>query len=186
MAKKIKVDILSPSSLQKCIDELKAYRNSLDNKCQRVVKRLTEEALRIISMKIAEAAITVETTSSGAEIESGQNFAGKPTVAYENTSKSSKAVISVAGEDIIFIEFGAGVYYNGTAGISPHPKGEVFNFVIGGYGKGKGVNKVWGYYGEDGELHLTHGVKATMPMYSTIMEITRLAPIICKEVFGGK
>ena len=185
MAKKIKVDVLSPSSLQKCIDEIKGYKGSVNTKCQRVVKRLTEEAIRIISMKIAEAAITVETTSSGTEIESGQNFAKTPTKEYYNTAQSSMSVISVDGEDILFIEFGAGVYYNGAAGTSPHPKGEMFGFVIGGYGQGKGANKVWGYIGEDGELHLTHGVKATMPMYSAIMEITRLAPIICKEVFGG-
>lgn len=186
MAKRIKVNVLSLSSIEKSIKELKEYKESLNDKCQKVVERLTEEALRIISMKIAEAAITVETTSTGAEVESGQNFVGNPSVAYENTPKGSKATISVAGEDIVFIEFGAGVYYNGTAGISPHPKGETFGFVIGGYGKGKGVNKVWGYYGDDGELHLTHGVKATMPMYSAIIEITQLAPSICKEVFGGK
>lgn len=186
MAKKIKVNVLSPSSVQKCIDEIKEYNGNLTIKCQRVVQRLTEEALRIISMKIAEAAITVKTTEDGKQIESGQNFAGEPSVTYESTSESSKAVISVEGEDIIFIEFGAGTYYNGAVGTSPHPKGEAFNFVIGRYGEGRGVNKVWGYTGEDGELHLTHGVEATMPMYSAIMEITRLAPIICKEVFGGK
>lgn len=182
MSKKIKVNILSLTSVKKCIDELQEYRNSLNNKCQEVVGRLAEIALHIISAKIAEAAITVDS----ANIESGQNFAGTPIVTYDNTPKGSKAVISVAGEDIIFIEFGAGVYHNGTAGISPHPKGEEFGFVIGGYGKGKGVNKVWGYYGDDGELHLTHGVKATMPMYSAIMEVVQLVPDVCKEVFGGK
>lgn len=186
MAKKIKVNVLSLSSIEKSIKELKEYKDSLNDKCREVVKRLTEEALKIISLKIAEAAITVETTSSGTQIETGQDFAGDPSVIYEDTPKGNKATISVKGEDIIFIEFGAGVYYNGPAGTSPHPKGETFGFVIGGYGKGMGVNKVWGYYGDDGELHLTHGVKATMPMYSAIMEVAQLAPAICKEVFGGK
>lgn len=39
---------------------------------------------------------------------------------------------------MLFIEFGAGIHYNGSAGSSPHPKGNEFGYTIGSYGKGLG------------------------------------------------
>ena len=86
------------------------------------------------------------------------------------------------GEDAVWVEFGAGVHYNGSAGTSPHPKGSELGFTIGGYGKGMGKKDVWGFY-EDGKLRLTHGAPATMPMYNAVKTVCDEIAEIAREVF---
>ena len=87
-----------------------------------------------------------------------------------------------SGEDAIWAEFGAGVYHNGSAGASPHPKGSEFGFTIGGYGYGQGKKAVWGFY-EGDELMLTHGAPASMPMYRSVQWVCDEIYKIAKEVF---
>ena len=48
---------------------------------------------------------------------------------------------------------------------------EELGFVIGGYGKGQGNQKAWGYYAEDGNLVITHGTAAQMPLYRAFEEV---------------
>lgn len=81
------------------------------------------------------------------------------------------------------MEFGAGVYHNGSAGSSPHPKGSELGFTIGGYGEGMGKRQTWGFY-EDSELRLTHGTPAIMPMYNALKTVCDEIAGIAKEVFG--
>ena len=84
----------------------------------------------------------------------------------------------------MFIEFGAGVFYNGAAGSSPHDKGVVNGMVIGSYGEHHGIQKVWGYYDDDGTLVLTHGVEAQMPVYKADMEIIQKYVEVARRVFS--
>ena len=56
-------------------------------------------------------------------------------------------------------------------------------YTIGSYGKGLGKRKVWGYY-RDGELILTHGTPATMPMYNALKQACDNIWSIAREVFG--
>lgn len=99
------------------------------------------------------------------------------------TDKDNVSIIIANGEDAIWVEFGAGVYHNGSAGGSPHPKGSSLGFTIGGYGKGMGKKSVWGYY-EDGDLRLTHGTPAVMPMYNAVKTVCDNISAIAREVFG--
>lgn len=94
------------------------------------------------------------------------------------------SVVVASGEDAVWVEFGAGVYHNGAAGSSPHPKGNELGFTIGSYGKGNGRKTTWGYLDDDGELHLTHGTPATMPMYRAMETVSEEVYLIAKEVFG--
>lgn len=89
--------------------------------------------------------------------------------------------VLATGKDVIFIEFGAGVYFNGSVGSSPHPKGHEFGFTIGSYGKGKGSRETWAYY-TDGKVQWTHGTKATMPVFKACEIIKLELPKIIKEV----
>lgn len=85
----------------------------------------------------------------------------------------------------MFIEFGAGIHYNGAAGSSPHPKGEEFGYTIGSYGQGKGKNESWVYYADSGEWVRSYGTEATMPMYKASVEIIQNIRKIAKEVFSS-
>jgi hypothetical protein len=82
------------------------------------------------------------------------------------------------------MEFGAGVYYNGAVGSSPNPLGTDLGFTIGSYGKGNGRKEVWGYCGEDGEIHLTHGAPSSMPLYKAVQSVLRDIARIAREVFS--
>lgn len=77
------------------------------------------------------------------------------------------------GDEVTFIEFGAGVYFNPPAGASTHPKGAEFGFLIGGFGKGYGKQKSWGYYADESkqELIITHGTAMQQPLYRAFCEV---------------
>lgn len=97
---------------------------------------------------------------------------------------SGVCVVVASGKDAVFVEFGAGVYHNGAAGSSPHPDGKRLGMLIGSYGEGRGKRNVWGYY-DGGELILTHGTPARMPMYSAMERVCRDVESIAKEVFAS-
>ena len=59
---------------------------------------------------------------------------------------------------------------------------EIVSFKVG-YGKGMGKRQTWGFY-EDGELRLTHGTPAIMPMYNALKTVCDEIAGIAKEVFG--
>lgn len=179
MARTFTVDIMSKSSIENLIKDLTQYRDDFNARIKVFVRRLTRIAVEEIEKDINRAGITVDANG----IESGSQTEHKVVERYTDGVTYSKSKIIVSGKEIMFIEFGAGVYYNASP--SPHPKGEEFGFVIGSYGKGYGLRQVWGYYGDDGELHLTHGVKATMPLYNAVQRLYCEAPAIAKEVFGG-
>lgn len=86
------------------------------------------------------------------------------------------------GEQVAFIEFGAGVYYNGAESyLLPRPS-EVAG--IGEFGQGKGKQNTWGYYSENGNLQLTHGNPPANAMYYAAEDVRRQLEAIAKEVFS--
>jgi hypothetical protein len=181
MAKKtLKCDVLSLSSIKKLQDSLKAYSDSLTDKCERVVRELANIGLQEAERQIAKAGYKYD--SKG--IESGSNTDHYSEVKVTTLNGYSRADLIVNGKDIAFIEFGSGVHYNGAVGQSPNPDGQKLGMVIGSYGKGKGKQDVWGYYSESGELIISHGTKATMPMYNATMKMYKAAPKVVKQVFG--
>jgi len=163
---------LNGKSIDEAIKQLTEYKDSIPIKLQQLRQRVAEE--------LAEAC------------RSGFNGANGEFILYEGfkvpsvevyTEDDENVTLVVAnGEEAVFIEFGAGVYYN--AGGTPHsrPPGIV---NIGEYGKGYGKRSVWGFYDENGTLKLTHGTPASMPMYYAVKNIVPKIPRIAKEVFGG-
>lgn len=179
MAKKSLTATLSASSIKQLQKELEKYKDSLNNKLSIFVRKLAESGISVIDQNMAKANFTVD--SNG--IQSGADPQHYTQVKVNSFGDYARADLIVEGKELLFIEFGAGVYYNGMAGSSPHPKGGEFGYVIGSYGKGHGKQKVWGYYADTGELILTHGVEATMPMYKASLEIAENIVKIAKEVF---
>lgn len=172
MNKKILECELSEKGIDKVIEQLNQYKLELDKKClelqNRVADRLAELANSGFSVAIAEETILGGSTTASVGV---------------HTKPGDTTVVYTTGADAIWCEFGTGVYYNGTAGSSPHPKGTELGFTIGSYGQGKGRRKAWCFY-QNGELVWTHGVPASMPMYkafeNTLYEIADIA----REVFG--
>lgn len=164
MAKVIKMD-LSVSGIEDAIKQLTAYRNSLDTK-----KDMLLDALANIGVKEASVRFT--------------------TAMYDGVNDSSVSLETISngyaivaeGHAVAFIEFGAGVYHNpGEPYPNPRPEGIV---GIGEYGKGHGKRQAWGFKDDSGELVITHGNPAAMPMWYASEEMRNNILKIAREVFG--
>lgn len=163
---------LNSRDISKAIKELKKYRTSLNDKNELFIKRLAEIGIPVIEQRINEArGDSSKEHLTHIEVNRFGNYA--------------QAKLIVQGNDIMFIEFGAGIHYNTSPGDSLHPKGSELGYTIGSYGKGQGKRDSWFYYADSGEAVMSHGTEATMPVYSASVEIRNNMIRIAKEVFGG-
>lgn len=173
MAKRVISFGLSSSDIDRAIKELADYKQDILKKTdllrEKVAQRLADEAEKGFNGAVLDDLI-----------KGGTKFA-QVDVSVDN--RGSVTVVVANGEDAVWIEFGAGVYHNGSPGSSPHPSGAELGFIIGGFGKGNGKKETWGYY-EEGELKLTRGTPATMPMSRAITTVCDELSEIAKEVFG--
>lgn len=162
----------SQESINNAIKEVERYKRSLANKNEEFVRRLA-----YLGIDVAQVAI-IHTQGDMSE-----------QVLFETKVNSfgtfEKATIKMSGKEVLFIEFGAGVHYNGAAGSSPHPKGNDFGYVIGSYGYGLGKKDYWYYVDETGARLRSYGTKASMPMYKASLEIMKEIQRIAKEVYGS-
>ena len=156
---------LSVDSITNAIEELKAFRDSIEIKKRSLLKGLGEIGVKEASVRFTTAMYDGVNDSS---------------VSLEATSHGYAIVAQ--GHAVAFIEFGAGVYHNpGEPYPNPRPSGIV---GIGEYGKGHGKRQAWGYKDESGELVITHGNPAAMPMWYASEEMRSNILKIAKEVFG--
>ena len=165
MAKKVIKIGLSVDSIDNAIKELKAYRDSIEIKKRSLLKALGEIGVREASVRFTTA------------IYDGTNDSS---VSLEATTQGYAIV--ARGNAVAFIEFGAGVYHNpGEPYPNPRPSGIV---GIGEYGKGRGKRQAWGFKDDSGELVITHGNPAAMPMWYASEEMRSKILKIAQEVFG--
>lgn len=148
---KCKLDV---DSLEKAIKEIDTYQEELMSKLEAFMDAL-------LSVGVAEA-------SGRASSYAGDSKPAKVVVEYLLKDKDKLlATIALVGEDAIFIEFGAGIYYNNG---NFHPKGAELGYTIGSYPSEHPPNRAikpgfWWYKGSDGGKHLSLGTQATMPIY---------------------
>ena len=156
---------LGSGSIRNAIKELKSYRDSLDAKVDELLEKLAYIGVKEASIRFT-------------------------TAMYDGVNDSSVTLepikdgdcIKAEGRAVAFIEFGAGVYHNPR---EPYPNPRPTGIVgIGEYGKGYGKRRAWGFRDESGELVITHGTPAAMPMWYASEEMRTAIIKIFKEVFG--
>lgn len=172
MGKKVISFTLDTKDIDKAIRELEKYKIDFQKKVDNYRNRLAEEIAVNASLNFGSAVLDDRVKGEPR----------KPDVTVSVSDKGNISVVVADGEDAIWCEFGAGVYHNGAVGTSPNPYGNDLGFTIGSYGKGYGKAKAWGYY-EDGELVITRGTPASMPMYNAVQEVTKRAIEIAREVW---
>lgn len=157
---------LSSASIDKAIKQLNEYKKWVSEKTDELLFKLAMVGFTRASVRFKSAYYT------------GENDA---VIDVESTPNGY--AITASGESVCFIEFGAGVYYNGSEPYPiPRPDGVE---KIGEYGKGKGKQNAWGYYDDSGNLVITHGTPAAMPMYYTAKEMKEEVKRIAMEVFAN-
>lgn len=172
MAKNVIKIGLNTEDIDRAIKEVEKYKQDFLRKVDIFRKRLAEEL-----------ADDAQLGFNGAIVDDLTNGSSRtPEVTVSVTDKGSVSIVIAKGEDAIWCEFGAGVYHNGSVGSSPHPRGVELGYTIGSYGKGYGKGKAWGYY-EDGELKITRGTPAAMPMYNAMKSVIAKAVTIAREVW---
>ena len=163
---------LSEQDIDRAIKELADYKREIQRKTEllrdKVAERLADEARKGFAGAVVDDLVR-----------GGQRFAQ---VDVSVNNRGSVTVVIASGEDAVWVEFGAGVYHNGSPGSSSHPNGAELGMIIGGFGKGNGKKEVWGFY-EDGELKLTRGTPAVMPMARAVTSVCNDIQQIAKEVF---
>ena len=172
----IRLDLGSPSSCQKAIAEIEAYKNEIKQKLTTLVNSLVNEGIKVAAIRISSA----------------QGDSKRPDVDYEINSDGDiiRATISLKGHDALFIEFGAGIAYN-TGKQNPWAS-EL------GYGPGtwpsehppnRAINPGYWYYNtSDSSGAKVSGVRsigteATMPLYGAYESVRNNAIRRAVEVF---
>lgn len=160
----------------------------IDRALREIAQYKTEflQKVELLREKVADRlAVEAQSGFTGAVVDDlinrGQKFAD---VKVSVDNRANLSVVVANGEDAVWVEFGAGVYHNGSPGSSPHPNGAELGFTIGSFDKGNGKKEAWGYYDENNELKLTRGTPATMPMYRAVQTVCNDIQNIAREVFG--
>ena len=103
------------------------------------------------------------------------NFDGVRQGSVTSNVSGNSGEIVMDGPGVAFIEFGAGVYFNGSGNYPlPRPAGIV---GIGQYGQGQGMHDMWRYGGK-----WTHGTPASKPMYFAALRAEQNAPAVFRKM----
>lgn len=164
---------LSPDSIDRCIKNLKEYRKSLDDKLADFVDGLCKIGLESIDSTIAQ--INPNDLHNGGLTASKKwKRAGYGQVRME---------IHLSGEDVLFIEFSAGITY----GTKDYPLDSGNGYGMGTYNPSSGNwsnPEGWWYTDESGQSKHTYGNRAYMPMYHATEAIAIQVWMMAMKTFG--
>lgn len=168
MKKVIKVK-LNPHSIADAIKEIEDYKADLERRVRLLLKRLTDEGVKIAKAKVVEHGIIHDT---------------KLTNSINGFVMDNKGFIRVDDEHAVFFEFGTGP----VGASNPHPLGGSYKGE-GWYTQadGKPMDTLYGWkpLGDtDDAYYFTEGQSAKPFMYETALRLRDEFPSIVKEVFG--
>ena len=174
--KRLYISINNSKSIDKVIKELEKYRDSLDDKTQIFIKRLSEVGIKALNAKLQ----SISPFYKGEDIDTSSEI--------HKSDDGWSATISMTGSQSVFIEFGAGVTFNAPKHQSLHPKGEELGLTIGSYNESSpnATNpNGWWYTDKWGESQHTYGTPTFAPMYKSSIEMMAVVRDIASEVFGN-
>lgn len=168
---------VSLDSADRAVRELDSYVRELQDKVHRLIERLAQIGIDTASVSFGRAAYD------------GDNDV---TVSEPQWLDDNRLAITASGKSVLFIEFGSGVYAPGT-----HPLAGELGMTRGEYGKKRGRNKTWAYYGSQGNTSaggyevrngviLTHGNSPSRSMYYASREMREHVREIAREVFASR
>lgn len=170
---------LSEREINRAIREVERFKQDFQKKCDELLKQVAERIAEEAKHGFSGAIVDDLTEKSG-----GKKLAS---VDVRTEKRGDTYVIVADGEDAVWVEFGAGVYHNGSVGSQPNPYSQNVTNVpnapiaIGTFGE-NGRKPTWGFY-EDGELKITRGTPAQMPMYKAVQAVSQEVLTIAREVF---
>lgn len=168
--KTITIDIFERNSIQNAISELQTVRQEWERKanlcCEAVAAALAD--------KISENLSAIPYSDDVVDVSSHLPMQTFPILGAEARGNS----VYVGGEEIAFVEFGAGIYHNQGR---TNPLGELVQFdtTPGSYGNGNGAKPYWFF----AHNLISYGTPAYMPIYNAIEAIKPEIPTIVRGIF---
>ena len=167
--KTIRIDIADKSSVENAIKELEAVKREW----QRKANLCAETIAAVLADKIEENLSAIPYSDDLINLETHTET---PVFPITGVAAQGNRVI-VKGQEIAFIEFGAGIYHAGTG--NPLSDSVQFPTEIGSYGKGHGLQPYWFV----AHNLISRGTPAYMPIWLAIQDIKQEVPTIVRQVF---
>lgn len=169
------IDLCETDSIKKAIIELKATKREWERKanlCAEMIAALLADTIKanIDAIPYSDDVINVKT----------HQYERKSPDIYVMSQGNG---VFVLGEEVVFIEFGAGYTHNSNGSENPLSKefAEVtkLNTDIGSYGKGQGLQPYWFF----AHNLISKGTPMYMPIYRAIIAIKPEVPTLVRQVF---
>lgn len=185
MAKYTLKGSLSQKGIESLIKQVDIYQHRiLPAKCELLIKSLLQKGINVVRATISQGLGDAPKSYSTPTKYTFDVSIGKYVGSFFLTSAPQ-----VDEEGRVFYphlawEFGAGIEYNnGTS----HPQAAEFGLGVGTFPDQRhAINPGYWYYRDGlGQLHLSLGTKAEMPMYKASIEIIRVIESTAREVFGN-
>lgn len=167
----VNINVSNEASIARGIAKIDKFIENL-GKIDEVLKRLADIGLEVAEsdFKFAEAF-----------------YDGDSTVDVQLVKIENGYQIQANGQAVCYLEFGAGVYYNGLGsyeGTIPEGIDRIGEHdTIGDTGVSMGARQAWGFRDTNGTVHLTHGNPSANAMYHAKVEMEKQAVEIFNEVF---
>lgn len=173
---------LSVEGINSIISQLQQYKTDLQRRQERFVRRLAEEGFDIAAIQLNDVEEMDWNERHYTSLDTDKQ-PGTLTIETQFEGEIASCTLTFSGQQVLFIEFGAGFFWNPL----PNPKESEFGYGVGTFPGQKHANDEngWAYYGEDNQWHRSMGIKATMPMYHASVQIREKVVEIAKEVFGS-
>lgn len=173
--KSLTIDLLSRSSIERAVKEIREYRDSLQHKVDIFAKTLADRGVDFAQIHIAD----LDAIFTGELIESIHSE-----FLMSGRMKTIFAIVADC-KHAAFVEFGTGQMgidspypYNLPEGVSwEYASGEKIrqNAITGRY--------YWFYPGKDGKIHYTEGMPARPFMHETGMDLQAIVAETAKKIF---
>lgn len=177
----ITVTLSHTKSIEDAIKKMEEYRDGLVDKNELFIKRLQQIGVTAAKSRLATGQGDADRNASFI-----MAFHTAEGIAEGRITIMSKPKIDEDGRVFyphLAWEFGAGIYFNNG---NANPKGAEFGYGVGTFPNQKHAYKdYWWYKDESGNLHLSQGTQATMPMYNASLEIIKNIELIAREVFNN-
>lgn len=169
----ITINGLSAESLQKAARKVRRYQNKVAYNNKELVKALAYAGILTASRHLDTEGDSAPPSFTTID----------PHVSTGKGDGSLYATLRLKGEDVAFVEFGAGVHFNGEVGTSPNEYGVELGYTIGSYGHGHGAQDYWYYKDKSGNEHKSYGTKASMPLFYASNAIKNSASALAQDAF---
>lgn len=159
----IELDLRSFDSVNNAIKKMDAYTEKLKRLAKELPEVLAKFGINGAFVRFSSATYDVLTEFSG-------GTSSKPYIMVSAVPRENGWSVEAKGKEVCFVEFGAGVHFNGAESYLGTRPPEMFR--IGEYGEGHGKQDKW-VFGHRPNHKWTYGTQASNALFYTAQEMRR-------------